>query len=257
MFFEGRRSLHRVTPIGGPTRGWSPCSRTTPIPAHWLELLRLVRYGRMGAERGDVDELDGKVVAITGGASIGRAGRRLRRRQDAVALADVEPVPRAGVSELTSRASTQVGRATLLTTIRCALRLDVRALPGPAHGSAARRRRGRRGPLVGVPLAGWEWTIGVNLMGVVHPGVRPHGQPARGHVVNPRRSPAQAAPFIALARRETGGRDLRVLAHECAPRPASAWAWLCRRSSDRIGVSRNWRNIDPNLSPPPSSPQAA
>jgi hypothetical protein len=50
MFFEGRRSLHRVTPIGGPTtRLVALLAYDTHPGTCSSELLRLVRHGRATA----------------------------------------------------------------------------------------------------------------------------------------------------------------------------------------------------------------
>jgi hypothetical protein len=50
MFFEGRRSLHRVTPIGGPTARLVALLAYDTAPGTCSsELLRLVRYGRAAA----------------------------------------------------------------------------------------------------------------------------------------------------------------------------------------------------------------
>ena len=50
MLFEGRRSLHRVTPIGGPTPRLVALLAYDTMPGTCSsELLRLVRYGRASA----------------------------------------------------------------------------------------------------------------------------------------------------------------------------------------------------------------
>jgi NAD(P)-dependent dehydrogenase (short-subunit alcohol dehydrogenase family) len=219
-----------------------------------------------------MDELDGKVVAITGGASgIGRAladafgGAGMR-----VALADVESGPLAqAVAELEASGIDAAGWT-------CDVSDDdqVHAFAtstfehfGTAHVVCNNAGVGGAGGLTWeVPLAGWEWTIGVNLMGVVH-GIRAFVprmvSQGEGHVVNTASlAGLKAAPFMAAynATKHAVVAISESLAHECAmAAPGVGVSVLCPAFiRTRIAESgRNWPDrLGENPAPPTDSPMA-
>jgi NAD(P)-dependent dehydrogenase (short-subunit alcohol dehydrogenase family) len=117
-----------------------------------------------------------------------------------------------------------------------------------------------------VPLAGWEWTIGVNLMGVVH-GIRAFVprlvEQGEGHVVNTASlAGLKAAPFMAAynATKHAVVAISESLAHECAiAAPGVGVSVLCPAFiRTRIAESgRNWpERLGTNPSPPTDSPMA-
>jgi NAD(P)-dependent dehydrogenase (short-subunit alcohol dehydrogenase family) len=217
-----------------------------------------------------MEELDGKVVAITGGASgIGRAladafgGAGMK-----VALADIEPGPlEQAVAELDAAGVDVAGWA-------CDVSDDdqVHAFAastferfGTAHMICNNAGVGGAGGLTWeVPLAGWEWTIGVNLMGVVH-GIRAFVprlvEQGDGHVVNTASlAGLKAAPFMAAynATKHAVVAISESLAHECAmTAPGVGVSVLCPAFiRTRIAESgRNWPDrLGANPSPAADSP---
>ena len=217
-----------------------------------------------------MDELDGKVVAITGGASgIGRAladafgGAGMK-----VALADIEAGPlETAVAELTDAGVDASGWT-------CDVSDDdqVHAFAaatferfGTAHMVCNNAGVGGAGGLTWeVPLAGWEWTIGVNLMGVVH-GIRAFVprlvEQGEGHVVNTASlAGLKAAPFMAAynATKHAVVAISESLAHECAmTAPGVGVSVLCPAFiRTRIAESgRNWpAHLGENPSPAADSP---
>src|SRR4051794_41436170 len=147
-----------------------------------------------------MQELDGKVVAITGGASgIGRAlADAFGAAGMKVALADVEADPlEQAVDELIAA---DIDAAGWECDVSDAAQVDAFAAAtfdrfGTAHVICNNAGVGGAGGLTwDVPLAGWGGAIGVKPIGGVHgiPAVVPRlGGQGDGHVVN---TPAPARP---------------------------------------------------------------
>jgi NAD(P)-dependent dehydrogenase (short-subunit alcohol dehydrogenase family) len=219
-----------------------------------------------------MQELRGKVVAITGGASgIGRAlADAFGQAGMQVALADIEAGPLdAAVAELAADGVDAAGWV-------CDVSDDdqVHAFAnstferfGTAHIACNNAGVGGAGGLTWeVPLAGWEWTIGVNLMGVVH-GIRAFVprmiEQGDGHIVNTASlAGLKAAPFMAAynATKHAVVAISESLAHECAmTAPSVGVSVLCPAFiRTRIAESgRNWPDrLGANPSPPSDSPMA-
>lgn len=140
-----------------------------------------------------MQELEGKVAAITGGASgIGRAlAESFAAQGMLLALADVEPGPLAEtVRDFEARGVPTIGvecdvadadqvRAFAAATFE---RFDTAHIVVNNAGVG-----GGNGPAWEISEAGWEWTISVNLMGVVH-GIQAFVprlvEQRSGHVIN-------------------------------------------------------------------------
>lgn len=138
-----------------------------------------------------MEQLDGRVAVVTGGASgIGRAlARRFVADGMRVVLADVEVEPLAEtVAELQAGGAAAVGVETDVAVAAEVEAVRDRALAefGAVHVVCNNAGVGG-GSMVDAPLELWEWTIGVNLMGVVH-GVHAFLplllEQDEGHVVN-------------------------------------------------------------------------
>lgn len=136
-------------------------------------------------------ELQDRVAVVTGGASgIGRAlARRFASAGMRLALADVEEAPLvATVAELEAEGAAVVGVVADVAVAADVEAVRDRALSafGAVHVVCNNAGVGGGG-IVDAPLAMWEWTIGVNLMGVVHgvhtflPLLLEQGE---GHIVN-------------------------------------------------------------------------
>jgi NAD(P)-dependent dehydrogenase (short-subunit alcohol dehydrogenase family) len=212
-----------------------------------------------------MQELDGKVVAITGGASgIGRAlAEAFGAAGMKVALADVETGPlEQAVDELIAA---DVDAAGWACDVSDAAQVDAFAAAtfdhfGTAHIICNNAGVGGASGLTwDVPLAGWEWTIGVNLMGVVH-GIRAFVprlvEQGDGHVVNTASlAGLKAAPFMAAynATKHAVVAISESLAHECAmTAPGVGVSVLCPAFiRTRIAESgRNWpERLGANPSP--------
>jgi len=217
-----------------------------------------------------MQELRGKVVAITGGASgIGRAlADAFGAAGMKVALADVETGPlEQAVGELVAA---DVDAAGWECDVSDAAQVDAFAAAtfdrfGTAHVICNNAGVGGAGGLTwDVPLAGWEWTIGVNLMGVVH-GIRSFVprlvEQGDGHVVNTASlAGLKAAPFMAAynATKHAVVAISESLAHECAmTAPGVGVSVLCPAFiRTRIAESgRNWpERLGANPSPSADSP---
>ena len=137
-------------------------------------------------------DLAGKVAVITGAASgIGLAlSRRLGSDGMRVMMADVEEPALAAAAE--GLAADGIETATAVTDVSDAAALDELASRtlkrfGTVHVVCNNAGVSRGGPAWQVPLPIWNWTVGVNLFGIVH-GVRsflPHLlAQGEGHVVN-------------------------------------------------------------------------
>jgi NAD(P)-dependent dehydrogenase (short-subunit alcohol dehydrogenase family) len=138
-------------------------------------------------------ELKGKVAVVTGGASgIGRAmAERFAREGMKIVLADIEAAPLAQARDEIGRGGVEV----------IAVRTDVSRWEqvqelarqtfdafGTAHIVCNNAGIASGGEAAWeTPLADWEWTIGVNLWGVIH-GVRAFVprlvEQGEGHIVN-------------------------------------------------------------------------
>jgi NAD(P)-dependent dehydrogenase (short-subunit alcohol dehydrogenase family) len=138
-----------------------------------------------------VEDLEGRVAVITGGASgIGRAlAARFVADGMRVVLGDVEPAPLAEtVAVLEADGASAVGVEVDVSVAADVEALRDRALSeyGAVHVVCNNAGVGGGG-IVGAPLELWEWTIGVNLMGVVH-GVQAFLplllEQDEGHIVN-------------------------------------------------------------------------
>ncbi len=136
-------------------------------------------------------DLRERVAVVTGGASgIGRAlARRFVAEGMRVVLADVETVPlAAAVAELEAGGARVLGVAADVAVAADveAVRDQALAAFGAVHVVCNNAGVGGGG-IVDAPLAVWEWTIGVNLMGVVH-GVHAFLplllEQNEGHIVN-------------------------------------------------------------------------
>jgi NAD(P)-dependent dehydrogenase (short-subunit alcohol dehydrogenase family) len=138
-----------------------------------------------------VQELQGRVAVVTGGASgIGRAlARRFAADGMRIVLADVEAAPLATtVAELEATGAAVLGVEADVAVAADVERVRDRALSefGAVHVVCNNAGVGGGG-IIDAPLALWEWTIGVNLMGVVH-GVHAFLplllEQDEGHIVN-------------------------------------------------------------------------
>jgi NAD(P)-dependent dehydrogenase (short-subunit alcohol dehydrogenase family) len=138
-----------------------------------------------------MEQLEGRVAVVTGGASgIGRAlAQRFAADGMRLVLADVEAAPLAAtVAELEAGGAEVVGVEADVSVAADVDGVRERALRafGAVHVVCNNAGVGG-GSIVDAPLALWEWTIGVNLMGVVH-GVHTFLplllEQDEGHIVN-------------------------------------------------------------------------
>jgi NAD(P)-dependent dehydrogenase (short-subunit alcohol dehydrogenase family) len=138
-----------------------------------------------------MQELQGRVAVVTGGASgIGRAlADRFAADGMRIVLADVEAEPlAAAVAELEGAGARAIGIEADVAVAADVEAVRDRALAefGAVHVVCNNAGVGG-GAIIDAPLALWEWTIGVNLMGVVH-GVHTFLplllEQDEGHIVN-------------------------------------------------------------------------
>src|SRR5271170_2541366 len=152
-----------------------------------------------------MEDLQGKVAVITGGASgIGRAvADRAAAEGMKVVLADIEEGPlKAAVDDLTTHGADALGVVTDVADAASVRALRDRALDRFAavhlvHNNAG---IGLGGPIWEVSEADWRWILGVNLWGVVH-GVAAFTplliEQGEGHIVNTASVAGLiAAPFL-------------------------------------------------------------
>jgi NAD(P)-dependent dehydrogenase (short-subunit alcohol dehydrogenase family) len=120
-----------------------------------------------------MNELDGKVCVVTGGASgIGLAmAQRFQRAGMRVAIGDIEPgALTAAVDALGGDGDKVLGRACDVTSLADmhALRDAVYDRFGAAHVVCLNAGVAAVGPVIGTSIDTWNWLIDVNLRGVVH-----------------------------------------------------------------------------------------
>ena len=137
-------------------------------------------------------ELEGKTALVTGAASgMGRAfADRFARAGMRVVLADIEAAPlQAAVAELEAQGAHAIGVVTDVTSERDFAELRTRA--HAAFGSVEvvclnAGVAGGNGPIDTLTVADWQWTLGVNLWGIIH-GIRTFlpdlKQQNQGHIV--------------------------------------------------------------------------
>lgn len=139
-----------------------------------------------------MQEVTGRVAVVTGAASgIGHAmARRFAAAGMKVVLADIEQQPLdEAVAGLVADGAEAVGLVTDVSDAGQvqALRDGALSAFGAAHVVCNNAGVGSGGPVHEVPLADWEWVLGVNLWGVIH-GVRAFTplllEQGEGHIVN-------------------------------------------------------------------------
>jgi NAD(P)-dependent dehydrogenase (short-subunit alcohol dehydrogenase family) len=138
-------------------------------------------------------DLKGKVAVVTGGASgIGRAmAERFAREGMKIVLADIEAAPLARARDEIGRGGVEaIAVQTDVSRWEQVEELAQRTFKafGTAHVLCNNAGIGANAaPAWETPQADWEWTIGVNLWGVIH-GVRAFVprlvEQGEGHVVN-------------------------------------------------------------------------
>ncbi len=151
-----------------------------------------------------MEELEGKVVVVTGGASgIGLAvARHFADAGARLVLADIE----VGALEAAAASFADgVEVVTSVTDVSVGAQVDElreRALDafGAVHVVCNNAGVGGGGPMNDIKVADWEWVLGVNLWGVVH-GVRAFLplllEQGEGHIVNTASvAGLYAAPFM-------------------------------------------------------------
>ena len=119
-------------------------------------------------------DLEGKTAVITGAASgMGRAfADRLARAGMHIVLADIEAAPlQVAVSELQSEGATALGVVTDVSNEHDMNALRSRALD--QFGSVEvvclnAGVAGGTGPMDTLTVGDWQWTLGVNLWGIIH-----------------------------------------------------------------------------------------
>ena len=152
-----------------------------------------------------MEDLQGKVAVITGGASgIGRAvADRAAIEGMKIVLADIEQGPlKVAVDDLTSNGAEAIGVVTDVSEAASVQALRDRALDrfGAVHLVHNNAGIGLGGPIWEVSEADWRWILGVNLWGVVH-GVATFTplliEQGEGHIVNTASIAGLiAAPFL-------------------------------------------------------------
>lgn len=174
-----------------------------------------------------MEDFQGKTCFVTGGASgigfgmasaFGAAGMN-------VMLADIEREPlEAAVDKLRERqirAEGVVCDVSDLAAVKAAADKTIETF-GKVHVVCNNAGIGSGGPIGQIPMADWDWTIAVNLMGVVYgveaflPLIRAHGE--GGHFVNtasmagmvsgPGMEPYNATKFAVVTMSESWGVQL-------------------------------------------------
>jgi NAD(P)-dependent dehydrogenase (short-subunit alcohol dehydrogenase family) len=216
-----------------------------------------------------MDELDGKVAVVTGGASgIGFAlASAFARAGMTVVLADVEDVALdRRIAELEATGATVAGVPTDVSDPESvdALAARVFADLGTAHVVCNNAGVGGVGhESWGGPLESWEWVLGVNLMGVVH-GIRAFVprllEQDEGAIVNTASlSGLLAAPFLSpyTASKHAVLGITETLAHELAMRGSNVTAHVLAPGFLRTAIATSERNWPGRLGPPPESEAGA
>lgn len=176
-----------------------------------------------------MEELRGKVAVITGGASgIGRAvAREAATEGMRIVLADIEePALKSTADELAADGAEVLAVTTDVSEASSVEELRERALArfGAVHLVHNNAGIGLGGLSWEVPLADWQWALGVNLWGVVH-GIRTFVplllEQGVGHVVNtasvaglvstPFMGPYNTSKFAVVTLSETLFKELRLL----------------------------------------------
>jgi NAD(P)-dependent dehydrogenase (short-subunit alcohol dehydrogenase family) len=139
-----------------------------------------------------MQELNGKVAVVTGGASgIGRAmADRFAQAGMKLVLADIEVEPLAAtakeIRETGAEVVESVTDVTDLTAVEALLATTLDAF-GAAHVVCNNAGVATAGPIWEASIADWEFTLGVNLWGVIH-GVKTFApvllEQNEGHFVN-------------------------------------------------------------------------
>ncbi|HEX4128292.1 MAG TPA: SDR family NAD(P)-dependent oxidoreductase [Acidimicrobiales bacterium] len=177
-----------------------------------------------------MEDLQGKVAVITGGASgIGRAvAERAAAEGMRIVLGDIEEGPlKQAVDALTSGGAEAVGVVTDVAELASVHALRDRALDrfGAVHLVHNNAGIGLGGPIWEVSEEDWRWILGVNLWGVIHgvatftPLLMEQGE---GHIVNtasvagliaaPFLGPYNATKQAVVAISETLFKDLQAVA---------------------------------------------
>ena len=139
-----------------------------------------------------MQDLEGKVAVVTGGASgIGRAvASALAAEEMLVVVADIEQPPLdEAVETIIAAGGTAIGVTCDVSSWEAvdALRAACEAELGPADVLMNNAGVAGGGSIGALDLDVWEWTLGVNLWGVLHgvkaflPGMLERGS---GHIVN-------------------------------------------------------------------------
>jgi NAD(P)-dependent dehydrogenase (short-subunit alcohol dehydrogenase family) len=177
-----------------------------------------------------VEELEGKVAVVTGGASgIGLAmAHRFAAEGMHLLLADIEEGALDDAAEALHAAHEGITVRTSVTDVSDgeamdALAADARDSFGTVHVVCNNAGVGSGGQLHTLTTRDWEWCLGVNLWGVIH-GIRVFLpmllEQGEGHVVNtasmagliagPYMGPYNASKFAVVAISETLFQELRM-----------------------------------------------
>jgi NAD(P)-dependent dehydrogenase (short-subunit alcohol dehydrogenase family) len=210
-----------------------------------------------------MQDLDGKVAVVTGGASgIGLAlAQRFAARGMRIVIGDVEePALKVAVDELIDAGADAIGVPTDVTdpeqVEELARAAEVRF--GAIHVACNNAGVGAGGLSWEAPLETWQWVIGVNLWGVIH-GIRSFVpriiEQDAGHVVNtasvaglvaaPFMGPYNASKHAVVAISETLHHELALMApHVKVSVLCPAWVNTRigdseRNRPDRFAVERN------------------
>jgi len=177
-----------------------------------------------------VDDVEGKVAVITGGASgIGLAmAHRFAAEGMHLLLADIEEGALDDAAEALQAAHPGVTVRTSVTDVSDAAAMDAlggdaRDAFGTVHVVCNNAGVGSGGQMHTLTTKDWEWCLGVNLWGVIH-GIRVFLpmllEQGEGHVVNtasmagliagPFMGPYNASKFAVVAISETLFQELRI-----------------------------------------------